>query len=151
MGTDNKYGRLLFSVVTVLFIIAIGVCLIVDFAINRRIVWAGMPIISIIFAWIVVLPLFLAKRHKLIFSLMAATIVTIPFLFLLERLVPIKNWFYSIGLNVALISIVSIWITFVVFKYVKISIWFKSAITVFLFGVIVSTATNYYVNVYLGV
>ena len=150
MMTENKYAKFAFQIISVLCFIAIGVCLIVDFAINKRIVWAGYPIISVMFAWVVMLPLLLAKRNKVLFSLIAATITTIPFLFLLDNLTPVKDWAYGLGMPIAIVSIVITWIVFLIFSYLQINLWFKFAIAVFLYGVIGSPAISFFVDSFLA-
>lgn len=134
MKTENRYGKLIFQIFSLLCFIAIGVCLICDFAINKAIVWSGYPICAILFAWAIALPLLLAKRNKILSSLIAMTITTLPFLYLLDRLAPIKSWFLSLGAPIAIISIAAVWIMFFIMKVCKINWWYIAAIAAFLFG-----------------
>ena len=149
MVTESKYAKLAFQVISVLFFIAIGVCIIVDFAINKRITWAGYPVISIVFSWVILLPLLLAKRKKVLLSLITSTVATIPFLFLLDSLTPSDSWAYGLGTPIAVIAIVTTWIVLLMFRYLKINYWYKSAVAVFLYGVIMSPATNFFVDRFL--
>jgi len=146
---ENKYGKLLFQIFSLLCFVAIGVCFICDFAINKMMVWSGYPIISILFAFAAMSPLFLTKRNKILFSLVIMTITTIPFLYLLERLTPIKHWFLNLGVPIAIISIVAVWILFFIIKFLKINKWYLWAIAIFLFGVVVSTTVKYFVSSFL--
>ena len=130
-------------------IIAIITCLIVNFAIDRAITWALYPLISVPFGWLVLSPL-VVRKLGVLFSLCSFMIFVLPFLFLLEKITPVGGWFIGIGIPVTIIGVTLLWLTFLLFRFLKISLWFKTAITVFLAGVIASPLIDHYVNVFLN-
>jgi len=123
-----------------------GVCLIVDFAMNKGVTWASYTLITVPFGWIITVPLLLAKKHRILLSLIAVTVTTIPFLFMLDKITPVRDWAYGISLPVAILSFIISWPVYFMFRYVKISYWYKSAIAVFLYGVIASPVINVIVD-----
>ena len=91
--------RMSFILFTLLCFIAVGVCIIVNYAIDRQITWAAYPIISV---------------------------------------------------PAAIVGIVFVWIVYLLFRYLKISMWYKFAISVFLIGVIANRIINHYVDTFLN-
>lgn len=141
---DNK---IIFSVFTICCFIAIGTCIIVNYAIDQRITWAAYPILSVPVGWLIVTP---TLFRKYIGSLCALTLSVIPFLYLLERITPVPDWFYPIGLPAAIAGIVVIWVIYLLFRYIKMSLWYKFAITVFLCGVTDNLIINQFVDAFLN-
>lgn len=150
MITDSKISRIALKILTAACITAAIVCIIVNFAISRSITWAAYPLIAIPFVWIVALPSLLIKKHKLLLSLAAFSALTVPFLYLLEKLTPVKEWFAVLGVPAAISSIIALWITYFLVKYAKINKWYLSAILVFIYGVVLSGVINFFVAVLLN-
>ena len=141
--------KLLFMSFTLVCFIAAGVCLIVNMAINQQITWAAYPLLSILFGWAVLSPL-LIKKHGPVLHLSALTFLIFPYLYLLSNITPVSDWFRPIGLPAAIAGVIAIWILYPLFRYAKINILYKSAIAVFLLGVIISPVIEYFVDIYLG-
>lgn len=150
MITKNTKCKLAFKIFSLLCFIAIFVCFICDFAINKSLTWSRYPLISTLCAWVVISPLLLAEKHKVVSSLAFFTVIIIPFLNFLERLTPVKGWFFELGRPVALTAFAAIWVTYVLIKFVKINKWYRSAAFVFIYAVVVSSVVNYYVDIFLG-
>ena len=140
-------GKLIFKIFSVACLVAIFTCLIVNFAIDRSITWALYPLLSVPFGWLVLTPL-VVRRFGIPFTLCSFMIFVMPYLFLLEKITPVDNWFVGIGIPAAIVGVPFIWITYLLFRFLKISLWFKAAITVFLGGVVASPIINHYVNVF---
>ena len=143
-----KYQKVLLVSFSVACILAIITCLIVDFVLNRAITWAMYPVITVPFGWLLFTPL-LVKKHGVLLSLCSLTIISIPLLFLLEKITPVHGWFSPIAIPSAAIGTGAIWLIFLLFRFVKISPWYKSAITVFIVGVLTNPAISYHVDMYL--
>ena len=126
--------------------IAIGTCIIVDLAINSRITWGMYPILSIPFGFLIVTPLFV-KKYGTILSLSSLSIFILPFLYFIEKITPIKEWFYPLGLPIAISSIITLWFLCLIFRFFKINIWYKVSIAIFLSGVIMTPFINYFINI----
>jgi hypothetical protein len=147
---ENKLGTNLFKILTVLFVIGAAASAIVNLAVSGGITWAVYPLAVIAFAWVICIPAFLARKNKALLALLAFTAAVIPFLYVLDKFGPYGGWFSSLGLPIAIVSLVCWWISFAVFKYTKLNIWYKSAAVVFVFGVVVSTAIRFYLAGFTG-
>ena len=134
--------KLCLMIFTLMCIVAMGVCVIVDYAINNAITWGTIPMLSITFGYLIIIPLF-AKKYKIELSLCALTITILPFLYFMEKFVPVKDWFYSIALSISIVSIAGIWITYTICRFFKISVWYNSAILIFMWGAIISPIINH--------
>lgn len=145
-----KNKKLLFMIFTLTCFVAIGVCLIVNIAINRQITWGTYPLLSIVFGWAVLSPL-LVKKHGIILLLSALTLLTLPYLYLMSKITPVTNWFMPIGLPIAIAGLITLWLLYPLYRYAKINMLYKSAISVFLLGAVSSTVVNYFVNIYLEI
>lgn len=144
-----KNRKLFFLIFTLICFIAIGVSLIVDVAINKQVTWAMYPLISVVFGWALLSSL-LAKKHGIFLSLTSLTLLILPYLYFLSQITPVTDWFIPVGLPSAIAGIVAIWILFLLFRFTKINIWYKSAITVFILCVGISPAFNYFMDIYMG-
>ena len=140
----NRKAYFLFF--TLLCFIAVGVCIIVDYAINQSITWAAYPIISIPIGWLLFIP-FIYRKYA--FVLCVLTLATIPLLYFLDRITPAPDWFYGLGIPLALMGIALIWVLYLLYHFIKINVWYKAALTVFLAGV-VNVVTDYFVDGFSG-
>jgi hypothetical protein len=147
---ENKYGNLLFKVLTIVFIIAMAACLIVDFVLNKGITWSSYPVLSIIFAWVITTPFLLVKKHKILITLVIVSIAIFPYLYFLSGITPVKGWFFIIGMPVDAATLCISWINYLLFKFVKLNLWHKSAVSLFLYGIVLSTIARYCVANFLG-
>jgi hypothetical protein len=129
--------------------VAAGVCLIVNLAVSQQLTWAAYPLVSITFGWAVLSPLAL-KRHGIVLSLGIATLFTFPYLYLLGRIVGATEWLVPIGIPASIAGIGSLWVLFCLFRLTKLNVWYKSAVLVFVIGVVTSTVVNYFVDSYAG-
>ena len=143
-----KYQKAIFISFSAACILAIITCLIVDFALNRAITWAMYPIITVPFGWLLFTPL-LVRKHGVLLSLCSLTVISLPLLFLLEKITPVSGWFAPVAIPSAVIGTGAIWLIFLLFRFVKISPWYKSAITVFILGVLANPAINYHVDMHV--
>ncbi len=148
--TTSKQHKLAFLLFSLACLIAIGVCLICDFAINKSVVWSGYPLAGVLFGWLVIFPAILAGRHRLLFYLASLTVTVFPFLFVLESFTHVKGWFIGLAAPIAVIAVISCWIMFFVYKLFKVNKWFLSAVAMFLFGIVVATSADYYVSRFLN-
>ena len=147
----NKYiddiGKLIFKIFSIACLVAILTCLIVNFAIDRSVTWALYPLLSVPFGWLVLTPL-VVKKLGIPFTLCSFMIFVMPFMFLLEKITPVDNWFIGIGIPSAIVGVPLIWLIYLLFRFVRISWWFKAAIAVFLGGVVANPIINHYVNLF---
>ena len=140
--------KLIFMIFTLFCFLAMGTCVIVNYAINQRITWAAYPLLSIPFGWILTSTLFL--RKYVMATLCALTVFAIPFLYFIEKITPVSDWFLPLGLPCAIAGIIFIWIIYLLFRFTNISIWYKLAVSAFLAMIIVSPVIEHSVNIFLG-
>ena len=140
-----KYSKLVLVSFSVACLIAVLTCLIVNFAIDRQITWAAYALLSVPFGWLVLSPLVIKKFGSAL-ALLSLTLFVLPFLFVLDRITPVDSWFVPLGIPSAVAGVIAVWIFFLLFRFVKINNWYKSAITVFVTGVVVNPVVNYYVD-----
>jgi len=142
-----KNKKLIFMLFTLACFVAMGVCLIVDMAITKQITWSAYPLISIPFGWVAVSPLLIKKYGKILCPCVL-TLSVLPYLYFLEKVTPVSDWFFPLGLPSAVTGIVVGWVIYFLFRFIRISIWYKASICVFIAGVIASPITNHFVNAY---
>jgi len=90
-------------------------------------------------------------RETWYLSLGSLTLLILPYLYLLSRITPVTNWFVPIGLPSAITGLLAFWLLFLLFRFARINIWYKSASSFFILGVVSSTVINYFADIYLGV
>lgn len=110
--TKNVIISALFSAT---LLIGIMVCLICNIAISGNLTWSLIPISSIIFAWVIFFPIIILGKRGIIISLISLSVFIIPYLFLLSNLIKAKEIF-SVGVVMAITSMVFIWVIVVVFN-----------------------------------
>lgn len=145
--TVSKIKKLIFMLFTLSCFVAMGVCLIVDMAITKEITWSAYLLISIPFGWVAISSLFIKKIGRIL-CLCILTLSVLPYLYLIEKITPVSDWFFPLGLPVAATGIIFGWSVYFLFRFIRINIWYKSAISIFLAGVIASPVINRFVNVY---
>ena len=144
----SKNQKLILQLFSVACLIAIITCVIVNIAIDRKITWSLYPIVSVPFGWLVFSPLII-KKQGVVFSICSLMLFILPFLFLLDKITPIESWFLPLGIPSATVGMITIWAVFLMFRFVKISLSYKCAISLFFVGVFTCPAMNYYVDRFL--
>ena len=144
---SSRVSKAIFMAFTLMCLAAAGVCVIVDLALNRGVTWAAYPLLAIPFGWLAAAPLIFGKPAT---SLLALTALAFPFLFLLEKVTPVTGWFHQVGMPSAIAGAAFVWAFYLMFRYAKISLWFKSAAAVFLGGAVLSPVINYFADSFTG-
>ena len=145
----SKKRKRIFVSFSLLCLVSIVVCFIVNIAIDRQITWAKFPIFSVPFGWAVLLPV-LAKKHGMVLLLCSLSLLILPYLYFISKITPVTDWFLPIGLPAAIAGIISCWIMVLIFRYIRINGWYKAAVSVFWLGGIIAPVINYHVNIYWG-
>lgn len=106
--------------ITIACIVGIIACSICDWAINNNFTWSLFPISSIIYAWFLVIPVTLMGKKGIIPSIVFLSILTIPFLLILDKLIKLNNLAVNdlivpIGVKTSIVSIIYIWIVYFLF------------------------------------
>lgn len=104
------------SAYSTLLLIGIFVVLVVDLAISRTFTWSPIPVISCIFAWLVFFPAIKFVKKGIVSSLIAFSVFTVPFLYVLDyvvdRLIKSNIMLFDMGVRIAPFAIAYIWITY---------------------------------------
>ncbi len=137
------------TIITAAFLIAIFVCLICNFSINRKIDWSLYVLGSEVTAWLVIAPFFLFKRYQVIISLAGLSISILPLLNLIEYLCPVKGWVLPFAAPIAVMSLVCLWLTILMFTLTNIDRVYLIAFTFILIGMVLNLGINAFVNSYL--
>ena len=114
---ENSIKRnIMISIIfSITLLTGIMVCLICNIAVSGNLTWSLIPVSSIVFAWVISFPGIILGKKGIVVSLVSISIFTIPYLFLLGRIIKVKEIF-QIGAVMAAVSIVFLWIIVVVFK-----------------------------------
>ena len=119
---EKKADENLIVVVSVLFsmlfLTGIMICLICNLAVSGRLTWSPIPVSSIIFAWLVLLPGTLFGKKGIVMSCASLSVFLIPYLFLLSRLVEVKQVF-SGGVRIGAVSVLFLWVMVIIFGRVR--------------------------------
>lgn len=120
--TKNKVRniRLVSAVViSLLSLLGMIVCVICNLALTGRLSWAWFPISSLIYLWLIVMPVVLRSRRGIFFSLIAANLFTLPFLFALEKIIGTEGLILPLGVPVFGAAILYLWIVYLLINKTK--------------------------------
>jgi len=111
---NNKNRTVIISILfSAALFIGVMVCFICDIAISGHFTWSLIPASSIAFAWVIAFPGLIAGRRGIAVSLLSCSVFVIPYLYLLSRLLGVKE-VISIGAAVSVPSIAFLWVIFAV-------------------------------------
>jgi transcriptional regulator with XRE-family HTH domain len=116
---------------SITFLIAIITCMICDLAITHSLTWSWYVISSVVFTWLMIMPLILFEKPKIALSLLSFSIFIIPFLFALQTIIGNIDMM-TLSLPVSAASVGFMWIIYGLFMLKKISKWYAAAITLVL-------------------
>ncbi|MBR4670310.1 MAG: helix-turn-helix domain-containing protein [Butyrivibrio sp.] len=105
-------------VYTITMAIAMMVCFICDISISGKLSWSLITFSSIMVAWIISFPVILLGKRGIFVALVALSIVTIPFLYVLSLLIGVKEIF-GIGAVMAVIGIVFFWTIYFLYRKLR--------------------------------
>ncbi len=138
----RKLSRLVFPIICGALGIAAFVCALVDYCITQSLTWSRFPLSALLFCFVVLLPIFLLKKHRTAFGASVFFAGLIPYLLYLESLVPTKGWVIGLALPIAAMTAgctaLSIWL----FLYSKVDRLIAAAIVLADTGV----AMNFLIN-----
>lgn len=138
---NRKVWNIVEFIINVSFVLAILVCVICDLAISKGLTWSLYPIVSIVFTWLVIMPLFHFANNKMAMSLISLSIFVVPFLFCIEQIGGLTKWLVPLGLPISIISIVCLWVIFYLFKKMR-NKWYASG-TAFIMAWVLNMIINY--------
>ena len=120
-STAQKLERaknIAFSILSSAILLAAVICMICDFCITGRLTWSLIVLASLLFSWLLLLPLLKARGRIIVKFLVLLSAAVFPYLFALSRLLKAPLLF-RMGAAVSLISLIGIWCIYA--SFVKIS------------------------------
>lgn len=102
---SRSKNRMRLSLFSAVFVVGIMTCLICDIAISSRVTWSLIPVSSIVFAWFICFPTVRWGKKGIVGSLLSMSVCIVPYLFLMSRLVSVKEVF-SVGAAASAASII---------------------------------------------
>lgn len=117
---ENNMSKnmIILIVFSITLLIGLLVCAICDIAISGDLTWSLIPISSIIFTWVVSFPFIILGRKGIRGSLISVSIFIIPYLYILKDIIKV-NAIFSVGSIMAIISIVYLWLLFMIFNRLR--------------------------------
>lgn len=110
-----RWNRVTAIAISVLMAVGILACLICDLSISGTLTWSWIPVSSILYAWAVIVPAMRIGGRGVYVGLGALTVLTIPYLFVLSRLLHVER-VLSIGTAMAVPALVFLWAVVFVFR-----------------------------------
>lgn len=113
----KNIGTVIAAILTAACIIGISVCMICDTAVTGRLTWSLIPISSIVYGWLVIMPAVTAKntKIKLVLSLASVSVFTLPFLGVLDILIKESDIIFSLGSLTAVTAVIWAWLSLIMF------------------------------------
>lgn len=148
---EHKYGKILATLLSISFILAVCISIIVDIAVNHTLSWSLLVTTSCILSGCIVLPPLLKNKRGLIYSLCFLTVLLIPYLASIELIisgsVTSSGWLWGIGIPVSLTWLIIIWLILFLIKRSKVNAWYKVCIGLIL-CIPGQLLTNYVIDVF---
>lgn len=95
------------------------VCSICDVAISGTFTWSLYPISSSLFAWLVFVPFIKYGSKGILCSLIALSILIIPFLYVISKIIGDNVFIMPIAIKISLFSITYLWCVYLIFKWLS--------------------------------
>ena len=161
VATALEYGRkevkrktdfnltIIAATLSAFLLLGIFVVSIVDLATSGTFSWSLIPISSSIFAWIVLIPTARLGARGIVWSLVAVSVLVLPFLYVLDftigNLIEFNTMLFSVGAVVAPLLIGFAWFAYLLLKKLRARMLLGIAILVLL-----SSPVNYFTNVIIS-
>lgn len=138
------------TIMTGIFLIALFVCLLCNFIINRKFDWSLYVLGGEVTAWLVIAPFFLFKKYYIVASMAGLSISIWPLLNLIEYLCHVKGWVLPFAVPITVMSLVCLWLTVLLFTFTNINRFYLIAFAFILIGLILNLGINFFINSYLN-
>lgn len=136
-------------VYSVMLIIGILTCVICDFSISQSFTWSLIPISALVYAWLLFFPIIKFGTKGIFPSLILLSVSTIPFIYILDRLIYGDGQLMYIGSIMTAVSIVFVWAVYIVFRICKKRRFLAAGITC-LAGIPLSFTINYVLSRFIN-
>lgn len=104
------------QVFSLMLLCSIVTCVICDMAIGGSLSWSYLVMSANIFSWLVFFPVIKFRMGGVTATLISFSVFVIPYLWVLDTIISGKNSILPIGVPMAIIAVVFLWIVYFVFK-----------------------------------
>lgn len=129
----ERIQRWIWLLISVLSVLSIGICLLCNYVLEETISWAWIAAASIVYGWLLITTLLMARRHMIEKTLLVGMVMLFPYLYCLSLQLAIPN-FLSLSLRIAAGADVLAALIYLIVWRCSLSIWFKLMIIVILSG-----------------
>ena len=131
----HSFSDLTMWVVSICVFAAVFICIICNLAVTNTIGWLVYPVCSLLFGWLVLMPVLYYKKRGLKVSLGIITALLLPFLLVLDQFNGAAEWFLPIGVPIAATGIIFMWVLYGLLMRQR-SIWLTLPAVIFLSGLV---------------
>ncbi len=139
----------LIAAISALSFLGIAICIICDFAITGRLTWSLFPVSSLVYFWLVTIPAIVCSKRRILGSLVLVSLLTIPFLFVLEKIIGINRLIMPLATPIFIITMVYLWVAYLMIGRTKWPKYIAVAGTFFA-GLPVSLGVNFIISKHIG-
>lgn len=138
----EKIIKTAYAFISISLLLAIIISCFCDYYLNNDFTWSTISTTAIVYTFIILTTFVYSKKHKIVKTLLAASIGVIPLLLVIAKQLYDLNWFYHQALITAIMSNVYIIFVIVIWYKTKWNLWYKFASFVIL-TLIVNYPANY--------
>ncbi|MBY0123781.1 hypothetical protein [Bacillus sp. S/N-304-OC-R1] len=149
MNNKASVNFIIKTVISLTCFLGILICIICNLSVKGKLTWSLYPITSILFLWLIIIPLFQFKRNKVRKALVSLSIFIIPFLLILNHIIGGTKLMLPIGIPISLIGIFYMWMIYFLFLTMKTGKWITVSVSIMLgipVGIIVSAMISKFIN-----
>lgn len=139
-----------FAIFSIILLISLFTCLLVNFLIERRFSWSLYPLGAAIVVWMSSAPLIVFNKHRALISLITLSVTVPAYLFLIEWISPAKNWVIPLALPILGILYGFALVVFFLYRRTKMVRHRVAAISLLIFGFPVNFGLHLVVQTFLG-
>lgn len=110
-----SFNRIISVIFSAALLIAVVTCMVCDVALHGTYTWSLIVLDCTILAWCTIVPLTFAGKRGIPVSLAALTVLILPYLYILGRLIDTPAVF-SVGAPISAVSAVYLWLVFALFR-----------------------------------
>lgn len=107
------------QVFSLVLLCSIVICVICDMAIGGSLSWSLLVIGANVFSWLVFFPVIKLRAGGVTVALISFSVFIIPYLWVLNKLISGKNSILAIGVPIAIVSVIFLWIVYFVFRALR--------------------------------
>ncbi len=130
-----SFSDLTMWIISICVFVAVFICIICNMAFTNTIGWLVYPVCSLIFGWLVLMPILYYKKRGIKISFAIITALVMPFLLVIDQFDGGVNWFLPIGVPISATGIVFMWILYGLLIKPR-NIWFTVPAIIFLISLL---------------